>query len=54
MNFRNRLCEEFRIFVTKRRFITNKTLQNNEANALNGIITGIANKKHLKSCLMQS
>ena len=54
VHFRNRSCEEFEMFVTKRRFITAKFLQNNEANALNGIIIVIVDKKHLKSCLMQS
>ena len=54
VHFQNRSCEEFRIFMTKRRFITDNTLQNKEAIALNGIITGIVDKKHPKSCLMQS
>ena len=54
MHFRNFSCIEFRIFGQKKRFITVKTLQNNEANALNGIISGIVDKKRLKSCLMHS
>ena len=32
----------------KRTFYYCKILQNNEANALNGMITGIVDKKHLK------
>ena len=52
--FQSHSCVEFRIFVIKIRFVTDKSLQNNKANTLNEIITGIVNKKHLKSCLMQS